>query len=120
MGFKNVSPLKNTVWQDITKEVALFPQIIEKNLHPVLINTYNRYYYVTPNGRFRLTIDLGMKFGAYKESRVILPYTFPEKVVVELKYDQGDSKGADEITQVFPLRPTKHSKYVNGIQACYG
>lgn len=120
LGYKNVTPLKDTVWQNITDEAALFPQILDNNLHPVLINTYHRYYYVSPNGRFRLTVDLEMKFGAFNEPRVILPNTFPEKTVIEIKYDQSDSDGADEITQALPLRPTRHSKYVNGIQACYG
>ncbi|MCB0652661.1 MAG: polyphosphate polymerase domain-containing protein [Saprospiraceae bacterium] len=120
LGYKNVFPLQDTFWKDIAKAAREIPQISNLNLSPVLINSYLRYYYATPDNRFRLTIDLDMKYGRFETSRALLPYAFSEKTVLEIKYDQEFSEEADRITQFFPLRPTKHSKYVIGIQASYG
>lgn len=120
LGLKNVVKLKDTIWSGITKETSENVHIVNKNLHPVLVNSYKRFYYVSPDKKFRLTIDFDMQYGAYDEKRALMPYAYPEKTVLELKYDQADSKEADRISQYLPIRPTKHSKYVIGIQSSYG
>jgi hypothetical protein len=42
--------------------------------------------------------------------------TTEEAVVMEIKYELEDDVHTDRITQHFPLRQTKSSKYVTGVQ----
>ncbi len=120
LGYKKSQKLSNTDWRHISVEASKLPQIEHGNLSPVLLNSYYRYYYGTPDGRFRLTVDEGMAFGSFDQIAAKMPYELMGKRIIEIKYDQEFSKQADRISQYFPLRPTKHSKYVFGIQASYG
>ena len=88
-------------------------------LQPVLFNSYYRSYWATPGGRFRITIDNELQFGAYRrqEGR-LLPYRLPS-VIMELKYEQEDEAESDFIQQHLPFRQTKSSKYVLGVELCY-
>ena len=89
-------------------------------LQPVLFNTYFRSYWATSNGRFRITIDSELQFGAYRtQAGRLLPYHFPA-VVMEIKYEQEAEPESDFILQHFPFRQTKSSKYVMGVEVCYG
>lgn len=89
-------------------------------LQPVLFNSYYRSYWATPTGRFRITIDSELQFGAYrKQEGQLLPYRLPA-VILELKYEQEDEGESDFIMQHLPFRPTKSSKYVIGVEMCYG
>lgn len=120
LGYKNAYKLSDTQWENITKEASGLPQIEHRNLTPVLLNAYQRYYFASPDGKFRLTVDEDMIFGSYDESRASMPYELLEKRIIEIKYDQEYSKEADRVSQFLRLRPTKHSKYVFGIQKSYG
>jgi hypothetical protein len=119
LGYKNTRKLADTDWEHIADEACELPQIEHRRLVPVLLNSYQRYYYGSPDGRFRLTVDENMTFGRFEKSLARMPYLLAGKRIIEIKYDQEYSKEADRISQYLPLRPTKHSKYVFGIQASY-
>ena len=86
-------------------------------LEPTLLNRYKRKYFRSFDKIFRLTIDSDINY-VNITSRI---NTFSNKcneesdVVVELKYDIEKDDSAQQITNQFPFRMTKNSKYVNGI-----
>ncbi len=87
-------------------------------LKPTLINRYLRRYYLSANGLYRITLDTEMKFYAvntFKDS-CIPRYTDHINSVVELKYDRENDLFAHKISNFFPFRMTKNSKYINGIE----
>ena len=87
------------------------------HLKPSIYNQYVRQYFEDFTNSFRLTIDSAIKY-KYPESGFETDgfvYEDP-KIIVELKFDEKDYKRAENITQYFPFRQNKHSKYVTGVQ----
>ena len=121
LGYKNAQKVNDFDWKNLNQIAQEIPQITQQNLHPVLINSYLRHYYISFDNRFRITIDEQMEFAAF--SLVNHPNKteniFPENKVIEMKYEESDSPKADWISQYLPFRPTKHSKYVIGVDACF-
>jgi len=88
----------------------------EQPLAPTLLNTYVRSYFVTPDNKFRMTVDREMDFSPLVNGRKITSIPFyVSNVVVELKYDQQWDDDANEILKYIPFRQTKNSKYVTGM-----
>ncbi len=89
---------------------------LSSSLRPTLLNRYEREYFLSKDGRYRITLDRKMEF--YSINPIVehfKSYADEQKTIVELKYNQEDIDKVDEITQFFPFRLTKHSKYVVGI-----
>jgi hypothetical protein len=91
------------------------------SLEPSLLNRYNRKYYLSADGNYRITIDAEMicyQVNAHNQS---LSQKFLDKTntVLELKYNQDKDYYADQITNYFPFRLTKSSKYVSGVEKLY-
>ena len=87
--------------------------------HPSLINRYHRHYYVSGDGRVRLTVDSDLSFFEPENTAEALASSPPEEytVVIELKYTPNDSDNAADIASWFPCRVVRCSKYVLGIEA---
>jgi len=87
-------------------------------LEASLLNSYRRRYYLSADGRYRVTVDSDMEF------RRIMPFenSFLERsvdytsVILEAKYDEDSDGGAEKVTSYFPFRMTKSSKYIMGIE----
>jgi len=82
-----------------------------------LLNRYSRKYFLSSNGKYRATIDAGMQafelfpYGNnYLNKSIDRPHT-----VLELKYDERDDTSVDLMTNHFPFRMTRSSKYAAGI-----
>ncbi|MFK7946949.1 MAG: polyphosphate polymerase domain-containing protein [Saprospiraceae bacterium] len=102
--------------KNITKEVS---QILDKKyqLTPVLLNSYNRSYFGTPDGMYRITVDRNLRYFSFLSANRFIRYTTKENaVVMEIKYEMEDDIHTERVTQHFPLRQTKSSKYVTGVQ----
>lgn len=86
-------------------------------LKPVLLNRYKRKYYLSTDKHYRITIDTGMAFWQINGHRNSFLYRSRDShnTVMELKYDHNMNGGADRITNYFPFRISRNSKYVNGI-----
>jgi hypothetical protein len=90
---------------------------------PMLINYYQRAYYVTSDCVARLTIDSKLhfydqRFAAYPNLRS--PTLLADHVVVEFKVNRQHYSRIAEALASFPLRPEHCSKYVRGmLAACY-
>mgnify|MGYP001134906002 CR=1 FL=1 len=96
------------------------PKDVENRLismQPVLLNNYQRDYFVSADKRFRLTLDTKLEYRDFGLNRAAVEHTFKEseKVVLELKYDQDHDPEAGQITTKFPFRLNKNSKYVSGM-----
>lgn len=99
----------------LQKEVNhLIPQ--QFSLQATLLNSYERSYWGTKDGKFRITIDSNLRFHSLLHSPNFNRYLHRDSVViVELKYDREDEKDLQRITRFLPFRLSKNSKYVNGI-----
>jgi len=99
----------------ITKQLQTLSKAILP-LQPTLLNSYWRSYYGTSDGKFRITIDSQLRYFSLLEKRKFQSYQLKDKgVVMELKYHQDLDNQTDRITQHFPYRMSKSSKYVTGI-----
>ena len=83
----------------------------------VVGNRYQRKYYVTSDQNYRVTIDRNLQFmkipswrghevGILKDSTVVL----------ELKYLRDLDIGVEKITKFLPIRVSRMSKYIHGIE----
>ena len=92
-----------------------------KSLRFALLNRYGRKYFESADHKFRITIDFDMEFYKIDPAN----NSFIEKIadhnntVLELKYSDKDDDEARFITNYFPFRMTKSSKYVSGIEKLY-
>lgn len=85
-------------------------------LRPVLLNSYNRSYFGSMDGKFRLTIDVDLRYHSLLVSPAFRKYLIrDDAIIVEVKYDETVDQEVEFITQHMPFRQGKHSKYVNGV-----
>ncbi len=82
-------------------------------MQPVLVNSYHREYFVSADKKFRLTLDSNLTFREFKSAGQV--YNEPGKIVMELKYDQVFENEAAGISNSFPFRLNKNSKFVSGM-----
>jgi SPX domain protein involved in polyphosphate accumulation len=85
-------------------------------LSPVLINHYYRDYYVSFDGKIRITIDKNFKvFDQLKYLKInnsIKNYYF-QNIVLEIKYDSNLDENLDKLFGSIPFRSSRNSKYVS-------
>ena len=89
-----------------------------KSLKPTLLNRYSRIYFQSIDKRFRITIDNKQEFYSIKNKNNMFLKSIKDfnSVILELKYQEEYDNEANFITNKFPFRLSKSSKYVNGIQ----
>jgi len=88
-------------------------------LEPLLFNSYQRRYFCSADGRYRVTLDFNLKFARPRRGLRLPPEAFHPftGLILELKYAPEDAPGVESITNRFPFRLTRFSKYVAGIDA---
>ncbi len=120
LGDKTLIALSDCQWTDLPAKVneALLQRFPDQAFQPALTNTYRRSYYVSMDGRFRLTVDDDMTYGAFLPWHFSTPF-LDTGLVVELKYESAEESTADEIARFLGLRLTKHSKYLRGLSVVY-
>jgi hypothetical protein len=83
---------------------------------PSLINRYLRSYYLSFDGKFRLTLDEDLTYyGVHNAPFYLLEKYGDSDYIVELKYAFADQPASVDVTDYLPFRLTKSSKYVNGM-----
>ena len=86
-----------------------------------ILNRYQRWYFATPDKRFRITVDADLIF--YHLGKLSNQYrhhaTAQNKIILELKYAVDDDRGAHKICSTLPFRVTRNSKYISGIDSVY-
>ncbi len=96
---------------------AKLPEMLQLALRqrePALFNRYHRHYFVSGDGRFRLTVDSGLKFAGVAPK--IFPLPANPALIVELKFGPEFADDASLVTDVMPFRVARFSKYVAGIE----
>lgn len=88
-----------------------------QHLTPSLLNRYSRKYFLSFDGKFRLTIDDNLSYHAIEAlNNSFLKSYQSNEFIVEVKYDFEYDGEAPFITNNLPFRLTKSSKYVNGME----
>ena len=85
-------------------------------MFPALYNTYERRYFLSHCGKFRITLDYNMNF--FKPDYYNSFNSVDNKIddiILELKYNTEHDIESRNLTQQFNSRLTKNSKYVSGI-----
>lgn len=98
---------------DVSEVVKLYLM----NLRFSILNCYTRKYFQSADKRFRITIDSNMRFiKLFPMQNVFLNESVDyNTTILELKYEKDDNY-AERITNFFPFRLTRSSKYVTGIE----
>ena len=127
VGTKRVFPLKPFAFgkgfskDQLTKSFdnSNLPDVISeavRYLHLSVLNKYQRRYFISLDGRFRITLDKNMQYYLLRDSNnSFLTKRSEDGVsVLELKYNISDDSDANKIVKQFNFRMTKNSKYVSG------
>lgn len=120
LGWKDtlVIAKENIATEEKLKEHFRSLGLSDAELGPRLYNSYMRYYFLSADERFRLTVDYDQKFG--------LPFQFGEpykeiisdpNIIMELKFDAKDHDDRGVVMSELPFLRTKNSKYANGVTA---
>ena len=93
---------------------------LDANPCPVLVNRYRRVYYETRDRRVRVTVDTDQQ--VYGQSERARPNrsrraNLPATLVVECKFAVEDRAYGEQVIQGIPLRVSRNSKYVIGVQS---
>ncbi len=116
-GFKTKEVMRGILGGDLPPEVR--SSLRTENI--VLMNNYHRRYFVSRDGRFRLTLDTKMAYYRIAETSNWMAHRQSDQrnVILELKYGIEDDAAASKVSTFFPFRITKSSKYVQGIERVY-
>lgn len=119
-GEQDLSRLK---WTDLTSHVRSAAEseldiYLGDVLSPVILNRYTREYYVTMDGRVRVTLDSDQRVHDQRFSprpNLAMAEPRPEMGIVEFKAPREDGERLSTISASFPVRLEKSSKYVAGV-----
>jgi len=126
VGKKNSFPLPdfemslNTSTNDIIELInnsQIAKSIKSNGLMPVLVNRYLRKYFQSYNKKYRITVDNDLSFYAISNRKFTMLKNFKDNmsIILEVKYDTDADMEAHDLTNFFPFRLTKSSKYILGI-----
>lgn len=91
--------------------------------HPMLKNSYKRRYFLSADGMFRITLDYDIRYSnpvrLSSGSNAICMGEIDKESILELKYDHAQDGEVAGITNELPLRLSKKSKYVSGVECIY-
>jgi hypothetical protein len=128
VGWKIIQPvqpcldLRKCDWVEIRRDLlrglrqegdGLFEEMLQVT-RPVVINCYQREYYVSADDRVRLTLDYDQQaFDQWVSARPNLAFRLPamDSVFIELKSEVKNSRYLADVLAEFPLRIQRHSKY---------
>jgi len=104
----------------VFKNSQLIPAIIKEELLKLnlsLLNYYKRKYFRSFNNDFRITVDSDMDFFHIHENFNTFLHKSIDYIntVLELKYGNLFDDYAEKVTNGFPFRLTKSSKYGSGV-----
>jgi hypothetical protein len=104
---------------------ASLPDLVRARLHhlqPSLINRYQRHYFQSADRRFRLTVDAELDFYSANSGAASTTATANGRdlIILELKFDPEHAEAAEAVTNAFPFRLNRCSKYVLGLEQLHG
>lgn len=93
----------------------LILHLMESNF--TLLNRYKRKYFLSADKKYRITIDTDIeahKLSPHQNSFLHKTIDY-NNLLLEIKYNQPHDNFVDRITNYFPFRMTRSSKYIDGI-----
>ena len=83
-----------------------------------LFNRYRRKYYISKDEKYRITLDTDLEFREVSCFNNSFVNQSIDRIsnILEIKYDERHESGVDKVTDYFPFRMTKSSKYIMGIE----
>ena len=112
-------PERDVPWRALQSKVRsqLPPEArVRFDLNPLVsvVNQYHRQYFLSGDGRIRVTVDTHLKafdqrFG--RKPRLVRSIELPDMLVVEFKFKPEDRANAMHTMQGIPLRVSRSSKY---------
>ncbi len=128
VGYKEFFKLDNSEIKDSTSKLEILnffnTQSISKNIKSesklldiTLINSYFRRYFRSLDNRFRITVDYRIEYFKPGNLNFINKFSVFQdpNIILEIKYSPEDEYLCSQITNYFPFRLYKNSKYINGI-----
>jgi hypothetical protein len=110
-------------WAALSEQLAssILPDHVRLALHcrrPVLLNSYDRLYFVSADGRFRVTVDSRLRFARAFPFDLARLASAPSRpgLIVELKYEPGDAEEAEAVGHALPFVLGRFSKYITGVE----
>jgi hypothetical protein len=110
-------------WEEIQATLrACLPSggrmLLEKASEPILLNHYQREYYLSLDAAVRVTLDYNQC--AYDQRLTPRPNVraallLADTVVIEVKAERAQADRVREVIQRFPLPRSRSSKYVNAV-----
>jgi hypothetical protein len=87
-------------------------------MEPVLFNRYKRQYFLSRDGKFRLTVDFHLQFSSvlFQCGPSAGLSTPAMTLIVELKFGPEVAEDTCRITNALPFRLSRFSKYVAGME----
>ena len=112
----------NQIYGFIRSELDLDCQYLFDPTKPILINNYQREYYVNAAGTVRITLDTGQKcfdqkFG--QSPNILNPLPMRRNLVLEIKTAVSHYLEISDALEEFPLYSTAHSKYLVGTESTF-
>lgn len=130
MGHKQQQKLTCTLdltqgWPEILgrAKTAVSPTFLptfNQHSQPTILNSYQREYFVTPDGQIRLTLDFAQIVFDQRLSMMPnwkRPLPLKKELVIELKAPPEQAERLHIIMGRFPLLRSRNSKYVKGMLA---
>lgn len=120
--------LERDDWRSLRRELAAQLDAetcvwLDANPRPVILNRYCRRYLVSRDEKVRVTLDdeqtvYDQRFGA--RPNLTHRSNLPETLVVEFKFAPRDREEGSRAIQGIPIRVSRNSKYVIGVQSLVG
>ena len=117
--------LESLTWLDAVSEIKkAVPEEgrmwLDSTPNPILINRYQRRYFVSADARIRITLDCDLSFfDQTRDPSPNLDRASPSEdvLVLELKFSPCYRAMASEVLRDIPVRVSRFSKYVVGVAA---
>ncbi|MGE4350814.1 MAG: polyphosphate polymerase domain-containing protein [Bdellovibrionales bacterium] len=125
MGGRKINSLSHAELLKIVRE-PLDPEMaayLDMSPMPVLMNSYEREYFLSADHRIRATLDKDLRFYHchHDPSGGVGSLALgPDIAVMEFKFGLDDIDRAKQALHSVRYQPTKNSKFVMGILACTG
>ncbi|MEK9657759.1 MAG: polyphosphate polymerase domain-containing protein [bacterium] len=100
---------------------STIPELIRQELFTLemtLLNRYERRYFLSFDKKFRVTVDDSLNYFRIDNNTNISEsfMTVDPNTILELKYDYQHDVDAHYISNQFPFRVSRNSKYISGIE----
>lgn len=90
-----------------------------ESFEPVLLNRYQRRYFISADQQYRITLDANLEFYRFDQHLNTFQSQLRNRygTVVELKYSGELDRIDERVASYFPFRVTRMSKFVTGMHA---